>query len=87
MKPSKTHVSRSRSTIKASLVAGACVATSVTGLVGITGLVGTQVASASPTVTLQFWNAYNLDRQRSEHDGQRSAPTVREREPGDQGRL
>jgi multiple sugar transport system substrate-binding protein len=42
----------------ASLVAGACAITTVTGVVG-TGLVGTQVASASPTVTLQFWNAYN----------------------------
>ena len=44
-------------------MAGACAVTTITGVVGTSvvgiGLVGTGVATAAPTVNLQFWNAYN----------------------------
>ncbi len=53
MKATKRKANRKRPAFRASLLAGACAVTT------ITGLAGTGVASASSTVNLQFWNAYN----------------------------
>lgn len=49
---------RKRPVLRASLLAGACTLTALTGTT-VPGLTGTGVASASSTVHLQFWNAYN----------------------------
>jgi multiple sugar transport system substrate-binding protein len=49
---------RKRPIFRASLLAGACTVTTLAGTT-FTGLAGTGVASASSTVSLQFWNAYN----------------------------
>ena len=53
MKASNRQANRKRPVFRASLIAGVCAAST------FTGLTGTGVASASGTVTLQFWNAYN----------------------------
>lgn len=49
---------RKRPVLRASLLAGACTVTALSGTT-VPGLTGTGVASASSTVHLQFWNAYN----------------------------
>ena len=53
MKATNRPANRKRPIFRASLLAGACAAST------FTGLAGTGVASASATVNLQFWNAYN----------------------------
>jgi multiple sugar transport system substrate-binding protein len=53
VKTTNRPANRKRPIFRASLLAGACAAST------FTGLTGTGVASAAPTVNLQFWNAYN----------------------------
>ena len=53
VKATNRKANRKRPAFRASLLAGAC------AVATITGFAGTGVASASSTVNLQFWNAYN----------------------------
>jgi multiple sugar transport system substrate-binding protein len=64
VKPSNRKRNRNRpTTLAASLLAGACAVTTVTGFAGA----GVAAASTAPTVTLKFWNQYN------EVDGEQKA--------------
>jgi multiple sugar transport system substrate-binding protein len=58
VKATNSSTNPDRPKLRKSLLAGACAVTTMASLVG-TGVVSTAVASASPTVNLQFWNAYN----------------------------
>jgi multiple sugar transport system substrate-binding protein len=58
VKATKSSTNPNRPRLRKSLLAGACAVTTMASLVG-TGVISAGVASASPTVNLQFWNAYN----------------------------